>query len=170
MAGNSQLLSFIRSIEQIRDLIHKAIGEDLTPEQSVFQISEGRGNIAWLAGHLTYSFDAYIGRALGKAGILPSDYAELYQMGSKPESDPEKYPPLEEVLQWLDQVVAGLCEFLESQTDELLSRSLPEGNPVRERFLTVGDLAWFAVYHAGYHCGQITLLRQAQNLPCGFGV
>jgi hypothetical protein len=55
-------------------------------------------------------------------------------------------------------------------SDSDLDTALPESPPVKELFSTLGALLGAAVFHAGYHTGQIALLRRAQGLPSGMGM
>jgi len=67
-------------------------------------------------------------------------------------------------------IVGAVVARLGSMSDGDLDTALPVSSPVKELFPTLGALLGAAVFHAGYHTGQIALLRRAQGLPSGMGM
>jgi hypothetical protein len=86
-------------------------------------------------------------------------FAAQFGMGSKPQPNAERYPPVDEVLNYMRERRAALLELLAGLSDDDLSRPTPEGAPdFLADFASVFELA---VWHEGLHSGQLSVVRRS---------
>lgn len=146
-----------------------AVKEGLTQEQAVSQIPGSMTNIIWIVGHLATAMDHYVYKLMSGKSVTSKATLKKFDAQVKPTSNPDDYPPINEVIQMHQQVTEAICEFLEASDDEVLSTPFPSSHPMSSAFKSVQDLMDIASFHIGYHCGQITMLRKAQGLEGGYG-
>lgn len=88
-------------------------------------------------------------------------------MDSLPTSDASRYPSMAELRNAMDEQRSAFVKWLESLSAEQLAQ------PTAERWhayaATQGDIAYFLAWHEGFHGGQLSTLRRAQQLPRAFG-
>lgn len=166
---NPTMQSHIQGIRFVAELLRRAVGTDLTDDQLVFTVGSSTSNIAWLVGHLAFSFDGLLGTALGLPPSMSPEQLEQFNEGDTPSTDPSDYPPVDELLAAAAAAVRKATDHLETLDDEVLAQPLPEGHPVAARFSSIGILLNALIFHTGYHTGQITLLRRAQGLAADIG-
>lgn len=145
------------------------IGYAFTDDQLVHTLGKSHTHILWTIGHFAFVYDTMFGTALGLAPTLPSRYAELFTLGSKPTGKASDYPPVAEIMSKLDPLAEKLTRRIEGLTDEQLAQPLPPGHILGKFFPTLGAFLHAGVFHSGYHAGQIGILRVAQGLPSPFG-
>ena len=167
---NAAIQAHIQGLQFVGGIIAPAVGKDLTGDQLVFTNGTSTSNIAWLVGHITFSFDGLLGSALGLAPALAPEKLAQFQGGNgTPSTDIADYSSVEDSLAALATAVARAVEHIETLEDDVLAQPLPEGHPAAGRFPSIGVLLSAMVFHTGYHAGQITLLRRAQGLAPGIG-
>ena len=86
---------------------------------------------------------------------------EPFAFGSEPVDDPDRYPPLETMLELFGAGNSLLAEAVREAGSRGLDRMVkwgPMGN------ITARDLILRMVFHNGTHCGQIIDLRRGLGL------
>ncbi len=170
-ADNTLVQHHIQGLIFLKEkMMPTAFTGEITPEQSAHQSGQSTSHILWNAGHLVWAIDHELVPSLGGEPVLPGNYHELFNIGSKPTNDPSRYPSAEELLSNFSRVIDNAILLLNSMSDEDLSRPVWEHSMTRDIFPTVGALLNVEQVHAGYHIGQISLLRRTQGLPSGFGM
>ena len=170
MADNNGLQAHSQSLAGVPVLLKTVLSDDLEAHHLIFQLTPSRSHILWNVGHLAYAFDRVVVPAIGLESQLDDSYVEKFGIGSQPVADVAAYPVLEEVTEKVANIVGAVVARLGSMSDGDLDTALPDSSPVKELFPTLGALLGAAVFHAGYHTGQIALLRRAQGLPSGMGM
>lgn len=170
MTDNPRLRSIASRLRTGTGMTVKVTGGDLTPRQAVFQLPPSKTHIVWLVGHLAWSTDSFVGPMLGRETTLPPAYRELFRFGTEPSADSNAYPALAELVEALQRVSEEAASHLESLDDSVLDQPVPEDSPAKDMFATIGAMLDMTAFHAGYHTGQIVLLRRAQGLPGGLGI
>jgi hypothetical protein len=127
------------------------------------------GHALWQIGHLANTAAWFAGLLDGGNSQfkLPEGYDKLFGMGSKPTSNAADYPSFDEVRAVLDAQYSRLLKAGSVLKDEELE--LP----------TLGDSGGFcpdrlsvlerAVFHNGWHVGQLSSCRKAIGLKPAFG-
>ncbi len=170
VTDTGRLQAHIEAYSMLRQMFKAALTGEIDATARNFQTGKSRSTIHWLVGHLTWSMDR-VGRGpFGLPPELPAEYDALFGMGATPDPKAEGYPALEKLMREFDACVEGLAENIATLRDEDLERPLPDNSPANVRFPTLGALLHGMVFHAGYHLGQVSMLRCAQGLPSGFGV
>ena len=170
MAENSGIQAHKQSLAGLPGLLKIVLSDDLQSQHLMFQLAPSRSHIIWNVGHLAYAFDQIVSPVLGLDSQLDEAYVGMFGIGSQPVTDIAAYPSLQELTGLFETVVGSVLARLDSLSDADLANVLPESSPVKELFPTLGALLGAAVFHAGYHTGQIALLRRAQGLPSGMGM
>jgi hypothetical protein len=159
MNPRQHAVSLLRFVRSISDGILKGFPDD----KLTYQTSPADNHVLWTLGHLA-STDVWIAGAVGAQGAaFPETYQPLFGQGSKPVSDPKKYPPLTELRTSFDDNRAAVLAWLESAPDSTLSVNLKDktGGFASDPIDAALKLAW----HEGWHMGQVATLRKALGLP-----
>lgn len=168
--ANSECTQLAGEIRNQTRMLLAAAKDDLAQEQAVFQLLPSRTHILWLIGHITVSLDYMVSVAIGRTASLPESYHAKFMFGVKPSGAPSDYPPIAQVIADLNRITEEVATFLENSDDSVLDRMIPVNLPFHMLGPTARGLTSKGTFHAGYHTGQITLLRAAQGLPAGFGL
>ena len=170
MAENSGVQAHKQALVGVPGLLKIVLSDDLQSQHLMFQLAPSRSHIIWNVGHLAWSFDQVVSPALGLDSQLDETYVGMFGIGSQPVTDIATYPSLQELTGLVETIVGSAVTKLDSLSDTDLATLLPETSPVKDLFPTLGSLLGATVFHAGYHTGQIALLRRAQGLPSGMGM
>lgn len=139
---------------------------DWPADKWTYQRVPGDNHALWVMGHLAIT-DGWIAGEIGVASVsIPEAYQKLFGMGSKPTPNEADYPSVDEVRSVFNETRGKLLAWLESATDAQLSVSLKEktggfANDVLDAFNKV-------VWHEGWHCGQVAILRKSLGLKSIF--
>jgi hypothetical protein len=80
-------------------------------------------------------------------------------MGSQPTDNPDDYPPVAEVLDYMRDRRQTLLSVLDSLSDEQLDTRTPSGSP--DFLADFGMVFQTAAWHEGMHTGQLTTVRRS---------
>lgn len=144
------------------------MADSIPQDKAFFQIHPTTNHLVWTLGHLatTYSWFGSLVDAKG-ATKLPESYNTLFGMGSKPNPEKAKYPPMAEVRSNFDSSYAACLAAVRALTDANMW-SVCAGDShglVSCRVDTAYKVAW----HDGWHMGQIADIRRVLGLPSIFG-
>lgn len=117
----------------------------------------------WTLGHLACTYEWASSLIDGKPGTLPETYNTLFGMGSLPEGDAAKYPPVAEVRAHFEDAFTRLRNAALALTLAQCDDSLKEAT--RGFASTKVDLLYKIAWHDGWHLGQLTTLRKYLGLP-----
>ena len=170
MAENSGVQAHKQALSGIPGLLRVVLSDDLQSQHLMFQLAPSRSHIMWNVGHLACAFDQIVSPVVGLDSKFDEAYVGMFGIGSQPVTDIAAYPSLQELTDLVETIVGSVLTRLDSLSDTDLATVLPESSPVKALFPTLGALLGAAVFHAGYHTGQIALLRRAQGLPSGMGM
>jgi hypothetical protein len=148
----------------------RAVGEDLTPEQATRPVMEGGSHVLWLVGHMAWAYDVILRSGLnGEPSLIPAEWPALFGFGSKPTSDPARYPSLAETLAGLKTAYDAAMAYLATIPDADLPQPLPARYIGKRKFRTWSGLLQTSCFHEAYHCGQVGMLRRGLGLGSGIG-
>jgi len=136
---------------------------DLTPEQWMHQVAPGANHPMFNFGHLV-TCDANFLLAAGGRSSVPESYGELFNGGSQPSPDANRYPTPQELLEVGERGRAELVNHLRGLSGEQLLAPV-EGGPLKDILPNLAHLPGFIALHEGTHTGQIMLVRRALGLP-----
>jgi hypothetical protein len=156
----NSVLKFARKISM--DFI-----KDYPENKFTWQATPVDNHPLWVLGHLALT-DTWIAGVVGAKGVTaPEGWDKLFGQGSKPVSDPKKYPSVAEVKKLFDANRAAVLNWFEAASDKDLATNLTEktggfcSDPVDAMF----KIAW----HEGWHMGQVATLRKGLGLPAVMG-
>lgn len=137
---------------------------DLPDDRFTEQPMPGVNHPAWILGHLTLTADRACA-LLGGSSQLPTEWTELFGMGSKLASDRSRYPSKDELLAKLEQTHLRLQELVAAAGPEQWAK--PSTNPRTKQHLpTVKDgITFLLTGHLGVHLGQLSTWRRMIGLP-----
>lgn len=117
----------------------------------------------WAMGHMVLT-DAWMAGVMGIPGVAaPEGWDKLFGQGSKPVSDPKRYPAPAEMRQHFENSRAAILNWLESAPESALATPLKEktGGFAEDPLDAMAKIAW----HEGWHFGQVATLRKDLGLP-----
>ena len=152
----------LSSLKLSRRLTTSLLADFNTLYDWFYQPHENANHALWIVGHLGLADNAFISKFRPKLGDHREGWQELFWFGSQPVTNPKKYPPIDEILDYFDNRRQVLLQVLEQlDIDELLAPAPPEdsqsplaGAP------NIGHVFFFVAYHEGMHSGQLSVVRR----------
>ena len=119
-------------------------------------------HVAWQVGHLAMAeYGLALFRIRGRqevdAQLMSGEFRKQFSKGSKPDADPARNPPPDEIRRVFHRVHAQALSELDQYSDHDLEEAIPEPYAVYPNKL--GGL-FFCAAHEMMHAGQIGLLRR----------
>lgn len=143
--------------------------DGLDAQATVTLPAAGMNHPCWVIGHLGSTADLMIAHHLfGLDQAHPVAWRELFTPDSHPVGDVKAYPPLADLMAFLEERHATVTESVLDVTPDFFERTcpatLPEG--FRKRFPTIGTaLLHIMIGHENMHLGQLSAWRRVQGLP-----
>jgi uncharacterized damage-inducible protein DinB len=150
-----EAIAHVLGLMDIVDNLYAKALHGLDPAELTRTPSENSNPMVWMAGHLAQS-RARLGRLLGVEHEVP--WPALFRQGSAP-PESERYPALADIRREWDQAGAALRTRLRSMSDAELHGDLEVKIPSTDG--TLRGAIVFALFHEGYHVGQMGYLRRA---------
>lgn len=146
-----------RLFQHTRGFTDRVLDEINDPEDWVLRPAAGTNHALWIAGHLGYTMDFFIG-LIDPAKRKPQEnWGELFGKGSTVLDSLSDYPEPSEVRAYLSDRADVLLELLDQASDEELKREVPEGPAF---MFDVGAIFQGAVWHEALHAGQLTVIHR----------
>ena len=111
----------------------------------------------WIAGHLGYATNAFIGLVDPSEKDPRQDLAKLFGKGTQALDELSAYPSPSEVTAFLTQRGGVFISLLERCTDQDLEREVPTGP---EFMYDVGAVFQMAAWHESLHAGQLSIIHR----------
>jgi len=134
-----------------------------TPEQWTLQVHDQANPALWVAGHLGTVDNFMISLLAPEKAVANQEYQAKFGMGSRPTSNPDDYPEVGAVLDFMRERRSVVLEILAGMSEEGMSQPPPKGTP--PIMPDVGSIFEMAVWHEALHAGQITVARRALGHP-----
>jgi hypothetical protein len=146
-------------LQKARQMSELMLADFRTPEQWVHQVQPGVNHALWFAGHMASADNFFISVLAPAQAIDLGEMKTLFGVGSQPVSDPQAYPPPEQVVARMRERRETLLQILDSLSEADLAKKTPEGTP---DFLSdYAAVFETAIWHEGLHAGQLSLARRA---------
>jgi uncharacterized damage-inducible protein DinB len=142
--------------------------EDIPPDKLCHQPVPGANHPLWVLGHLACTDDFFASSLGGRASIIDDEWNKMFGMGSTPRDDPSAYPPLEAVLDRLEETRQAMLETFEAMGEEKLQEQTPEA--WRMFAPTYAATMASVAFHEGFHAGQISAVRRSLGLGAALGM
>jgi hypothetical protein len=149
-----QAIAHVLGLMDIVDNLYAKALHGLDPAELTRTPSENSNPMVWMAGHLAQT-RVRLGRLLGVEREVP--WPSLFQRGSRP-PESERYPALADIRREWDQAGVALRTRLRSMSDEELYGELEVKIPSTDG--TLEGAIVFALFHEGYHVGQMGYVRR----------
>ncbi len=116
----------------------------------------------WVIGHLGLADNAFIGMFRDELTTKPDGWDELFWFGSELKEDRSVYPSAEEALAYFRERRETLLTAIDSLTDEDLAKEAPPADAMSPiaGAPNLAHIFFFASFHEGVHCGQLTIARR----------
>jgi hypothetical protein len=153
------------SIAQCRYLLSLAdpILAGLDDSHRAIEPRLGTKTAGWLIGHLAVTGDV-ARRLCGRSPICPKEWRSKFNPDTQPSSNPDEYPPMDQLRQVFHAVYDDLCIAATVADAATLEADNPFA-PARDAFPTVGEfVAYLLTGHLGYHLGQLVAWRASAGL------
>jgi len=136
--------------------------KDFPEDKLTYQPAMTDNHLIWTLGHLAVTNQWFAGLLDGQPATLPERYEERFGYKSKPNPDRDFYPPLSDVQRYHEASFARLVRAAEQLTDDELGSPCAQdsGGFARDK----GEVLERAVWHEGWHAGQISSLRRSLGL------
>ena len=155
MTLKERLTNQLRAVRQMSMQVLTAFE---TPQEWTHQVHEQANHALWFAGHVGTVDNFMLAMAAPERVQEKPGYPEKFAMGSRPTSNADDYPPIDEVLDYMRERREAVLEALTGLSDDDLAKPCPEGSPP---FMTDVASAFEAiVWHEALHIGQVTVARR----------
>jgi len=151
--------SLKRQLSSARQFSDQILTAFKTPQDWTKQVHDNANHALWFAGHMGVSDNFFVSVLAPNNASEPPEFSAKFGMGSQPVDNPNEYPSVETVLQYMRNRRETLLGVLDGMTEEELSKRLPAGTP--DFLSTAGSVFEMAVWHEGMHSGQLTVCRRA---------
>lgn len=150
----------IKALHMARGMFNQLI-EGFPADKAAFQPAPTDNHLLWLLGHMPFGY-VYFAEVLGgKIDAPPEAWKPLFGPGSKPVSDPSKYPPLAELKVAFDTSFTQFMAVVEKVPPEDLAKPPANGGDwLPDRLAALHAVVW----HEGWHGGQLANVRKALGL------
>ena len=149
----------LRQLVSARQLSERLLADFKTPDQWTRQVHGQCNHALWFAGHMGNTDNFMISLIAPERVAEKPGFAALFGVGSQPSGNPDDYPPIDDVVDYMHDRRRTLLDILEGLSDDDLTRSTPDGAPqFMPDFASVFETA---VWHEGLHSGQLTVVRRA---------
>lgn len=117
----------------------------------------------WTLGHLATFYQWSASLIDGKEGGLPSSYQGLFGWKSKPQPDAAIYPSYEEIRRHFEDAYDRFLKLALALSDaEMLKPpAMDTGGYAKDKLEVIEKAVW----HEGWHAGQLAALRRALGIP-----
>ncbi len=149
-----QAIAHVMGLMDIVDNLYARALHGLDPDELTRAPSDDSNPMIWMAGHLAQT-RVRLGRLLGVDREVP--WPSLFQRGSPP---PEiaKYPALSDIRSVWEDAGKALRTRLRAMSEEELHAQLRLKIPSTDG--TLRGAIVFALFHEGYHVGQMGYVRR----------
>ena len=147
-----------RQLTSARKTSERFLSDFKTPQQWTYQVNGKANQALWFSGHMGHSDNFFISLMRPEKAEEKESFSEKFGMGSQPTNNPDDYPPIDEVLDYMRQRCQTLLEVLESLDEEDLIKPTPDGAP--DFLADYGSVFEMAIWHEGLHCGQLSMVRR----------
>lgn len=148
-----------RQLISTRQFTEKLLEAFQKPEEWTHQVHGESNHALWIVGHIGHSDNFFISLLVPDRAHARQGFPEVFGMGSRPTSEPQAYPSVEETLAYMRERRQTLLSILEDLPVADLERSTPEGTP--DFLSTYAQVFQAAGWHEGMHAGQLTVVRRA---------
>ncbi len=145
-------------LKAVREMSGQILSAFETREQWTHQVHDQANHALWFVGHVGTVDNFMLALVAPEKVQEKPGYREKFAMGSRPTSNPDDYPPADEVLEFMHERREAVLAALATLSDEDLAQPCPEGSPP---FMTDRASAFEAiVWHEALHIGQVTVARR----------
>lgn len=139
------------------------LANSVPADRLTWQCSPADNHVLWSIGHLATTY-AWLASLLdGKPIDLPGEFDKLFGYKSIPVNKPEQYPQAEVVRQHHEAAYRRFTEIAQRLSDQdALKPTVGDSHGFAKTRL---DVVQRAIWHEGWHQGQISTLRRAMGLP-----
>ena len=153
----------LHSFSYCLDFLREQVA-DIDPPDMVAQPNGIVNHPAWVIGHLTFSCQA-LGGEIGMPEWLPNSWPDLFGTGSVPVADATLYEPKDQAIALLDDAEHRIISTVNQLNELQLDEPLPD-EKYRVILPTVRHaITQVLIAHPANHIGQLTIWRQAMDLP-----
>ena len=127
--------------------------------------SDGGNHPLWVIGHIACAeagiFDGFI---LGQRSRF-AELNEQFGVGSKPSTNPDEYPSVDQLIGKFQEIRAAILTHLETMTDDDLDKASHAPEKFGPKFATIGGCLIALTLHPAFHAGQVSDSRRADGRP-----
>lgn len=145
------------ALEHSRGFAHMIFSEITTDDDWIRRPVSGSNHALWIAGHLGYATNAFIGLVDPTAKLPADEYSTLFGKGTFPQDDLAVYPEPAKVFEFWAERSAAFIALLERCDESDLQREVPKGPAFMH---DVGAVFQMSVWHEALHAGQLTVIHR----------
>ena len=149
----------IYSLNQARKNTENVLEAFATDADWLFQPCPNSNHALWIIGHLGLADNMFAARAQGQDPDPPKGYESMFWFGSTPESDPGRYPAVDEVRAFFRDRRENLMRVVEDLSEEFLLSPTPSEGMFAEA-PNMAQMLFFTAYHEGMHFGQLSVCHR----------
>ena len=146
-----------RALRHSRDFTDQILSEIPHEADWLRRPAPGANHALWIAGHLGYATNAFIGLVDPNEKDPRRDLVPLFGKGTQPQDDLSAYPATHDVRQFLTERGETFIRLLSRCSDDDLQREVPTGPAF---MFDVAAVFQMAAWHESLHAGQLTVIHR----------
>ena len=146
-----------RSLLHTRGFTDAVLGEIVSDDDWIRRPVPHSNHALWIAGHLGYATNAFIGFIDASQKQSPENYPTLFGKGSELVDDLAAYPKPAEVTKYLSERSEVFLSMLDQCSEEDFLREVSEGPAFMD---DVGAVFQGAIWHEALHAGQLSVIHR----------
>lgn len=152
-----------QGLEHARGFTDRILGEIQRDEDWIRRPTDNANHALWIAGHLAYATNAFIGFVDPSQKQVQENFPALFGKGSQLQDTLSAYPTPNEVVGLLSERGQVFLGLLDACSEEDFVRPVPQGPAFMH---DVGAVFQLAAWHEALHAGQLTTIhRMLGNSP-----
>ena len=146
-----------RALLYARGFTDQVLAEITMAEDWIRRPVPGANHALWIAGHLAYATNGFVGFVDPDSRLSRDDLASLFGKGTVPQDSLSAYPPPSEITALLTERGNAFVAALDRCTAQDLEREVTSGPAF---MYDVASVFHMGVMHEALHAGQLTVIHR----------
>lgn len=155
-----------RQLLTARETSERYLQDFKTPEAWTTMVHATANHALWFVGHMANTDNFFISIVSPERAVEREGFAAQFGVGSHPTTNPDDYPPIDDVLEFMRDRRSVLLDVFGRLSEDDFATPTPDGTP--DFLADIGSVFEMAVWHEGLHSGQLSVTRRSLGFDPAF--